>query len=267
MQHAGDLWRRHADRGASANSPPQPGPVHRRPTSGELIPLLQIAPSKTDTERLLVDQPRAGRRPRHDHPPDPRTRRGGAAGRRLRLARARLEPTDAAAVPTPDSASDNRSIPPARSARWTAEPPRRRAPATGRMTHGRTAAELHSARFPADLHHRRHHARNAAAHRPARRRPPRHQHHDGLQGGLPRGGHQRPPGIHRPAAGAAPSGGVPDAHRRRMGGVPRPFERRKVALGACGRSYATACIHEHACLTEMILKGSARPEGFIAHGR
>jgi len=26
------------------------------------------------------------------------------------------------------------------------------------------------------------------------------------------------------------------------------FERRKVALGTCGRSYATPCIHEHACL-------------------
>ena len=31
------------------------------------------------------------------------------------------------------------------------------------------------------------------------------------------------------------------------------FERRKVALGDCGRSYDTPCIHEHACLTEMIL--------------
>jgi hypothetical protein len=25
------------------------------------------------------------------------------------------------------------------------------------------------------------------------------------------------------------------------------FERRKVALGDCGRSYDTPCIHEHAC--------------------
>ena len=28
------------------------------------------------------------------------------------------------------------------------------------------------------------------------------------------------------------------------------FARRKVALGDCGRSYATACIHEHSCLSE-----------------
>ena len=27
---------------------------YRLPTTGELVPLLQIAPSKTDTERLLV---------------------------------------------------------------------------------------------------------------------------------------------------------------------------------------------------------------------
>jgi len=32
------------------------------------------------------------------------------------------------------------------------------------------------------------------------------------------------------------------------------FERRRLSLGTCGRSYGTPCIHEHACLTEMILK-------------
>jgi len=32
------------------------------------------------------------------------------------------------------------------------------------------------------------------------------------------------------------------------------FERRKVALGDCGRSYATACIHEHACLRCPLLR-------------
>ena len=41
------------------------------------------------------------------------------------------------------------------------------------------------------------------------------------------------------------------------------FQRRKVELGDCGRAYGTACHHEHACLTEMILKGSARPAGVI----
>jgi Phage integrase family len=32
------------------------------------------------------------------------------------------------------------------------------------------------------------------------------------------------------------------------------FERRKVALGDCGRSYATPCIHEHACLRCPLLR-------------
>jgi len=32
------------------------------------------------------------------------------------------------------------------------------------------------------------------------------------------------------------------------------FEHRKVALGTCGRSYATACIHEHACLRCPVLR-------------
>ena len=85
------------------------------------------------------------------------------------------------------------------------------------------AAPVRAPRFPQDAHHRRDHARHAAAHRPARRRPPRHQHHHGIQGRLPRRGHQRPPGIHRPPPGPAPQPGIPHPHRRRMGGVPRPF--------------------------------------------
>ena len=36
--------------------------------------------------------------------------------------------------------------------------------------------------------------------------------------------------------------------------VQRNFERRKVALGTCGRSYATGCIHEHSCLRCPLLR-------------
>ena len=32
------------------------------------------------------------------------------------------------------------------------------------------------------------------------------------------------------------------------------FERRKLALGTCGRSYATPCIHEHACIRCPLLR-------------
>jgi len=34
------------------------------------------------------------------------------------------------------------------------------------------------------------------------------------------------------------------------------FERRKLALGTCGRSYATPCIHEHACFSELNDQGA-----------
>jgi hypothetical protein len=30
------------------------------------------------------------------------------------------------------------------------------------------------------------------------------------------------------------------------------FERRRVALGDCGRAYSTSCIHEHSCLSEAV---------------
>jgi integrase len=33
------------------------------------------------------------------------------------------------------------------------------------------------------------------------------------------------------------------------------FERRKVATGLCGRAFGTPCVHEHSCLTELILIG------------
>ena len=38
------------------------------------------------------------------------------------------------------------------------------------------------------------------------------------------------------------------------------FELRKVALGVCTRDFGTPCAHEHSCLTEMILKG---PPGLL----
>src|SRR3979411_2388167 len=40
----------------------------------------------------------------------------------------------------------------------------------------------------------------------------------------------------------------------RLDKVQRNFERRKVALGTCGRSYATPCIHEHSCLRCPLLR-------------
>ena len=39
------------------------------------------------------------------------------------------------------------------------------------------------------------------------------------------------------------------------------FQRRKVAIGDCGRSYDTPCIHEHSCL-----RCPLRPDPAAAHG-
>jgi hypothetical protein len=36
--------------------------------------------------------------------------------------------------------------------------------------------------------------------------------------------------------------------------VQRNFERRKLALGDCGRAYGTSCIHEHSCIRCPMLR-------------
>ena len=47
------------------------------------------------------------------------------------------------------------------------------------------------------------------------------------------------------------------------------FERRKVATGTCGRAFGTPCSHEHSCLTEMILSWDASLPGRlgVTHGQ
>ena len=100
MQQAGDPWRRHPDRGAARAQPPQPGPVpaalHRRAR-----PAAADRPVQDRRRTAPGHQPRAGRRAQRDHHPDPRPGHSGAAGDRLRLPRAGVEPADAAAVPAP----------------------------------------------------------------------------------------------------------------------------------------------------------------------
>jgi len=44
---------------------------------------------------------------------------------------------------------------------------------------------------------------------------------------------------------------VPQA---RLDKVQRNFERRKVALGECGRAYSSPCIHEHSCIRCPLLR-------------
>jgi len=57
---------------------------YRLPSTGELVPLLQIAPSKAGAERTAAGQPRARRRPQRDRAPDPRPHRRHLAGAQLR---------------------------------------------------------------------------------------------------------------------------------------------------------------------------------------
>jgi hypothetical protein len=45
------------------------------------------------------------------------------------------------------------------------------------------------------------------------------------------------------------------------------FERRKVALGICGRSYATPCIHEHACVRCPLLRPDVTQRGRLIEVR
>ncbi|HME74264.1 MAG TPA: integrase [Mycobacterium sp.] len=42
------------------------------------------------------------------------------------------------------------------------------------------------------------------------------------------------------------------------------FERRKVSLGTCGRSYATPCIHEHSCIRCPLLRPDPAQRSRIA---
>ena len=58
----------------------------------ELVPLLQIAPSKVGAERLLPGQPRARRRPQRHRLTDPRPRQRHPVGAQLRHPRENLEP-------------------------------------------------------------------------------------------------------------------------------------------------------------------------------
>ena len=191
---------------------------YRLPGTGELIPLLQITPSKTDAERLLVISPELA---------DVLS----AIMRRIR----RAGPD----VPLVVAYDKNERVynPPMpllfQHRRLLEDRPVSETALRGYLDHALASIGVKDAGgrplrytfhdFRTAFHHRRDHARDAAAHRPARRRAPRHQHHDGLQGRLPRGSHQRPPRVHRPPPVPAPITGIPRAHRRGMGRVHRPL--------------------------------------------
>ena len=191
---------------------------YRLPATGELIPLLQVTPSKTDAERLLVISPeladvlsaiihrirRAGpavplvvsydKNERVYNPPMPllfqhrlrledRPVSETALRSYLDHALTAIGVTDAGGWPMRYTFHDFRRL-------------------------FITDAILHG--MPPHI------AQLVAGHRDINTT-------DGLQGGLPRGSHQRPPGIHRPPPLGAPVTGIPGPDRRGMGRIHRPL--------------------------------------------
>ena len=213
------------------------------------MPLLQIAPSKTDTERLLVVIPELADVLSSDHPPHPQTRAAPVP------ARGRLRPTRTASGQPPAPLLFQRRIG-TETAAITADNIRRNA-------HRRPGP--HRADRLADrrtLHYTSHDFRRMFI-------------TDAILNGLP-------PHIAQVIAGHRDinitmgyKAVYPDeaiqahlaflARRRAL----RPteeyrdptdeewqdflghFERRKLSTGTCGRAFGTPCIHEHAPLTAL----------------
>ena len=217
---------------------------YRLPATGELVPLLQIAPSKTDAERLLVVSPELADVLSAIITRIRGTGHGRAPGRRLRRPRTRLAAARPGAVPAAHRRREPRD-------------PRRHHPQAARRALARTG--LTDPASGAPLHYTPHDFRRMFL-------------TDAIMNGLP-------PHIAQVIAGHRDinvtlgyKAVYPDeaiqahlaflARRRAL----RPteeyrtptddewaeflghFERRKVATGTCGRAFGTPCIHEHSCL-------------------
>ena len=230
---------------------------YRLPTTGEIVPLLQIVPSKTDEERLLVVSPELAdvlstviRRIRE---PDGTVPLVAVYDRHECVWRPPAPVLFQRRFPCRDP-GDQRQL-------AADHAQRRSCPHRPDRSRRRTAPALHAARLPKNLHHRRRHERPATAHRPDHRRPPRHQRHPGLQGRLPRRGDPGPPGVPRPPPGAAPHRGIPHPHRRGMGGIPRPL-RAPQGLHRHLRSRVRHPLHPRTRLPAMrVAAGPTPPNG------
>jgi len=229
---------------------------YKLPATGELIPLLQIAPSKTDTERLLVISPELAdvlseivTRVRGDHgavplvaaydyhervwnPPMPLLfqRRQGAENRAIggpaireliSEALASTGITDAAGRPLRFVPHDFRRIF-ITDAIMHGMPPHIAQLVAGHRDIGVTLG--YKAVYPEEV---------ISAHRAfiARRRA------------------LRPAGEYRTP--------TEEEWQEFLG----HFERRKLALGDCGRAYGTSCIHEHACIRCSLMRPDPAQRG------
>jgi hypothetical protein len=190
------------------------------PVTGEIVPLLQIIPSKTDEERLLVVSPEL------------------ADVLSAVITRIREPGGTVPLVPVYDRYEClwRQPSPVLFQRRFTSEI---RAISDTSLRDMLNAALAHTGlKDPADgrpLHYTPHdfrrifitdaefHQRPAAPHRPGHLRAQDHRHHDRLQGRLPRRGDRGPPGVHRPPPRHPAQRGIPYSHRRRMGRLPRPL--------------------------------------------
>jgi hypothetical protein len=196
---------------------------YRLPSTGDLVPLLQIVPSKTDAERLLVVSPELA-----EVLSTIIARIRGPLGTVPLVAgyddyeRVWLDPAPRLFQRRIDR--ENRAF-----AHSTLVQMLNRAVSQTGLVDPVEGRALHYTPhdFPQDVHHRCDVERPAAAHRPDHRRPPGHQGDAGLQGDLSRGGHPSSPRLPCPAAIAAPERGVPRPERRRVAGIPRALRAAK----------------------------------------
>ena len=187
------------------------------PSTGEVVPMLQIAPSKTDTERLLLVAPELGEvLAELIH----RVRGGQAV---LPLVRGYDRHERVWNHPMPLLFQRPRGPPPRRPGRRNPTPVPQ--PHPGRLrAHRRRprAAVVLAPRLPQTVRHRRPAQRAAATHRGEDPRP-YCWNDDGIRRHLSRRRHRPPPRVHRPPPQPAPRRGVPRPHLRGVGPVPAPL--------------------------------------------
>ncbi|WP_435832984.1 site-specific integrase [Nocardia vinacea] len=198
---------------------------YRLPGTGELVPLLQIAPSKTDTERMLLVSPELA---------DVLS----AIVQRLRGPDGSIPLVVAYDIRGKDLESAHAGVVPARHRQRAPRVHGMRDPqAADQCSRGvrahrrqRRSADVSGPRLPEDIRHRRHHERPATTHRAGHLRAQNNRHHNGLQGRLPSRDDRGASSVHGSSPRHTSQRRIPDADRRGMGLVLRAL-REKESVG------------------------------------
>ena len=222
---------------------------YRLPATGELIPLLQIAPSKTDTERLLVVSPELAdvlsaiiSRIRGTGTPfpwsSPMTTTSASGTRRCRCCSSAACAQKTARSPPRPSASCSTSP-------WPA--PGSPTPPASRSGSRPTISAGCSSPTRSCTGCRRTSPSSSAGHRDINTTM-------GYKAVYPEeviNGHRAFIARRRALRPSQEYRTPTDAEWEEFLGH---FERRRVALGDCGRAYGTSCIHEHSCIRCSLLR-------------